>query len=164
VHGCGAVALGVFAAIECLLEEAIVARYQRQHVGLRAAAGRQPAVGVVVVQRLQHDVQALFQHPAAGQHQHRHRAFRGGVQQRLGLVAQLYLAQFAGQAGIYQGQARAHGVGAATKRIQHGQGSHGWDETGSCLQYAARRGRCSPAQGLDPHRRLLFLLHTYVNK
>jgi len=32
VHGCGAVALGVFAAVERLLEETVIARNQCQHV------------------------------------------------------------------------------------------------------------------------------------
>ena len=78
---------------------------------------------VVLRRSPQHDLQALLQHLAAGQHQHGHGGLGRGVQQALWLVAQHHLAQFAGLATDSQRQPGAHGVGAAAKGIEDGQGS-----------------------------------------
>jgi len=122
VHLFCAVAFGVFAAVQGLFEEAVIARNQRHHLVERALRGSEPAVRVIGAQRVQHDLQALLQHFAILQHQHRHGAFGRGIQQRLWLAAQVDFSQLARQPRMGQCQTRTHGVRAAAKGIQNEQG------------------------------------------
>ena len=86
------VAIRVLEAIEVVLERPIVLGDQDFHaLALRRAPIAQPAVGITLLQRPTHDRQAFLDHPAIGQHHHRHSGFSGGRHQlrRLGLQRHL---------------------------------------------------------------------------
>jgi hypothetical protein len=116
------VAVGVLVAVELGLEVVVAGGDQGQHAVQVAAGRRQPAMRVVASQGPQHHVEALLDHRALWRQQHRHRAL-GRCGKHLGrLVPQRDLAQLATLCAGQQGEAGAHGVGAAAKRIENGQG------------------------------------------
>ena len=111
-HGV-AVTLRVFVTVQVVLEVGITNGPQR--LICWRLRPRPPALCVACLRKSPaHDVQALLQHLAIGQHQHRHRAFGGQGQHGGGLVAQRgQFMRLVSHARLQQGHASAHGVGAA---------------------------------------------------
>ena len=119
---------GVFVAVEVWFENPIVPFDPGQgsrHVFWRF---RQPVKGVMLVQRPEHDVQTLVQHPGPWRvckPKHWDCAFGGQGQHVRWLVFQHNFAVFVGHLAHLQGQSGSHGVRAAPKRVQNGCG-FGW--------------------------------------
>jgi hypothetical protein len=115
------VTLRVFVAVQVVFEAAIADRHQGLVVrGLRP---RPPGLRVGRLRkRPLHDVQALVQHLAAGQHQHRHRAFGRQGQHGGGFVAQRHFQRLVQHTHLQQGHAGPHGIGAAAVGVEKRDG------------------------------------------
>ena len=110
------VAGGVFRAVQCLFERPVAAA-DPVPSGVRHL---QQPFGIVSAQGPDHDVEAFVNDLARIQRQTGHCPTGRGRQKGGGLVAQHDLAQLHLLAGRPQRQPRAHGIGAAPERIEHG--------------------------------------------
>src|SRR5690606_26035095 len=78
-----------------------------------------PSIGVMALERPKHNIKALFQNFFGVQGQNRYGSLWGNIKEGLGFVFKLDFTHFRVFAGIKQGEAGTHGIGATAERIKN---------------------------------------------